>query len=81
MTVTIDTSVWFRPEIGPRLPPSTRYVYTNWSHIADSDLVPHLHAIVCTVVTPGFTHNPGFTEYAYRLISLPFIARQGLAKG
>lgn len=42
----IDTSVWYRPEIGPRLKPSSRFVYSTWSQIPDKELISHLHKIV-----------------------------------
>ncbi|OJJ70088.1 hypothetical protein ASPBRDRAFT_56812 [Aspergillus brasiliensis CBS 101740] len=41
----IDTSVWFKAEIGARLKPCSRFVYREWSGIADKDLAPHLHTI------------------------------------
>ncbi|KXG52194.1 uncharacterized protein PGRI_084780 [Penicillium griseofulvum] len=42
---TIDTSAWFQPEIGPRLKPSTEFVFRQWSGIADEELTSHLHQI------------------------------------
>ncbi|PYI27254.1 S-adenosyl-L-methionine-dependent methyltransferase [Aspergillus indologenus CBS 114.80] len=40
-----NPSVWYRPDYGARLKPSTRFVYNNWSAIPDEELPTHLHSI------------------------------------
>ncbi|KAJ5997502.1 hypothetical protein N7522_009162 [Penicillium canescens] len=42
---TIDTSVWFKSEIGPRLKPSIKLIFRQWSGLTDEELTPHLHRI------------------------------------
>ncbi|KAL2864490.1 class I SAM-dependent methyltransferase [Aspergillus lucknowensis] len=41
----IDTSVWFRREIGPRLTLSAREILLQWSGLDEKELLPHLDAI------------------------------------
>ncbi|KAK2750321.1 hypothetical protein FQN57_003801 [Myotisia sp. PD_48] len=43
--VAIDTSVWYKPQIGRRLKPSTQYVFEKWSGVSGDELITHLHYI------------------------------------
>ncbi|KAF7155430.1 hypothetical protein CNMCM5623_007501 [Aspergillus felis] len=43
--MSIDTSVWYKNDIGPRLSPSMQQVFEEWSNIPNHELQSHLHAV------------------------------------
>ncbi|KAF7117601.1 hypothetical protein CNMCM5793_006693 [Aspergillus hiratsukae] len=43
--MTIDTSVWYKKDTGPRLSPSMRQIFEEWSNIPSDELQGHLHAV------------------------------------
>jgi hypothetical protein len=52
--MTIDTSVWYKEDIGCRLSPSMRQIFEEWSNIPGDELQNHLHAVVsCSFLVAG----------------------------
>ncbi|PYH71899.1 class I SAM-dependent methyltransferase [Aspergillus vadensis CBS 113365] len=41
----IDTSVWYKADIGPRLSQPMRDIFSQWSGISEGQLDAHLHAV------------------------------------
>lgn len=50
----IDTSVWYKADIGPRLSQPMRDIFSQWSGISEDQLDAHLHAVVCL---PRYPHD------------------------
>lgn len=43
----IDTSVWYKADIGPRLSQPMRDIFCQWSGVSEGELDAHLHTVVC----------------------------------
>ena len=46
------TAKWYDPEIGARLRPDSRSLFSKYSGISTEDLIPHLHSILSPVIPP-----------------------------
>ncbi|KAF4160202.1 hypothetical protein CNMCM6069_009273 [Aspergillus lentulus] len=43
--MSIDTSVWYKDDIGSRLSPSMQQIFEEWSNIPKNELQRHLHGV------------------------------------
>lgn len=54
----IDTSVWYKKHIGPRLSAPMQLILEEWSDIPSGELQRHLHAVVsCSPRSRGTKPN------------------------